>query len=116
MKNMLFYKGYFGSIDFSAEDLLFFGKVEFIAPLISYEGESAKEIKQAFEAAVDDYLAMCAGNGIEPEKSCKGSFNVRIGNELHTKAAIDARQQGVSLNEFVKKAIEHETLAMKSSD
>ena len=111
MNTLMTYKGYYGSIDFSPEDLVLFGKIEFIQALISYEGNSAKQVKAAFEKAVDDYLDLCKTQGIVPEVPCKGSFNVRIGNELHTKAALAARQRGVSLNEFVKSAVRHETTA-----
>ncbi|KTD19810.1 type II toxin-antitoxin system HicB family antitoxin [Legionella londiniensis] len=108
MKNMLKYKGYYGSIHLDEDDLIFYGKVEFIKALISYEGESAAEIKKAFEEAIDDYLAMCKQEGIKPEKPFKGTFNVRVGESLHERAAIAATERGIKLNEFVKQALEHE--------
>lgn len=37
----------------------------------------------------------------------KGSFNVRISPDLHQKAAMVSSKQGVSLNQFVQKAIEN---------
>ena len=49
MKNMMKYKGYYGSVNFDADDLVFYGKLEFINSLISYEGETAKEIDAAFK-------------------------------------------------------------------
>ena len=60
MKNMMQYKGYYGSVNFDADDLVFYGKLEFINSLISYEGETAKEIDAAFKEAVNDYLNTCA--------------------------------------------------------
>ena len=95
-------------IEFDADDLIFYGKLEFVNPLISYEGESAAEIKKAFEEAIDDYLLMCEGEGISPEKPFKGTFNVRIGEALHEKAVIAATSKGIKLNEFIKQALEHE--------
>jgi predicted HicB family RNase H-like nuclease len=108
MKDMLKYKGYYGSIHFDEDDLILFGKAEFVKALISYEGESAAEIKQAFEEAVDDYLLMCEKEKITPEKPFKGTFNVRIGEALHERAVIAATGMGIKLNEFVKQALEHE--------
>jgi len=109
MKNMLRYKGYYGSIDFEPDDMVFYGKLEFIRPLVSYEGETALEIKNAFIDAVDDYLLMCEQQNIQPEKPFKGSFNVRVGPERHEKAAILAKKLGYnSLNEFVNLALDHE--------
>lgn len=111
MKDMLKYKGYYGSIHFDEDDLILFGKVEFVKALINYEGESASEIKNAFEEAVDDYLVICEKENIVPEKPFKGTFNVRIGEALHEKAVIAAAGRGIKLNEFVKQALEHELRA-----
>lgn len=111
MKDMLKYKGYYGSIHFDEDDLILFGNVEFVKALISYEGESAAQIKQAFEEAIDDYLVMCEKENMVPEKPFKGTFNVRIGEALHERAVIAATGRGIKLNEFVKQALEHELRA-----
>jgi predicted HicB family RNase H-like nuclease len=101
----LHYKGYAGSIEFSEEDSVFHGKIIGIKSLISFEGDSVKTITNDFHNAVDEYLAYCADNGKQPEKPFKGSFNVRIGSELHRKAAMDASGRGISLNALVESAI-----------
>jgi predicted HicB family RNase H-like nuclease len=103
--NCLRYKGYAGSIEFSEEDAVFHGKVIGIKSLISFEGDSVKTITDDFHNAVDEYLAYCEDNGRQPEKPFKGSFNVRIGSELHRQAAIDASSRGISLNALVENAI-----------
>ena len=66
------YKGYTGSIDFSAEDGIYFGKIIGIRSLISYEGETVKELLEDFHGAVDDSLTLCEENGIMPETAHKG--------------------------------------------
>ncbi len=111
MKDMLKYKGYYGSIHFDENDLILFGKVEFVKALINYEGESVGEIKKAFEEAIDDYLAMCEMEKLAPEKPFKGTFNVRVGEALHERAVVAATGRGMKLNEFVKQALEHELRA-----
>ena len=103
---LLKHKGYYGSVEFSAEDNCLFGQIQFINALVTYEGESVAEIEQSFKDSVEDYIKMCKQLGYEPEKSCKGSFNVRIGSELHRNALICAKNMGVNLNEFVKYSIE----------
>lgn len=107
MKNMIEYQGYFGSVNFSDEDEVFFGKVEFIRSLISYEGTDVQSLKSAFYKAVDEYLSDCAENEIEPEHPFKGSFNIRPGTQLHRQAAITAQQRGINLNTLVTEALEH---------
>ncbi|MCD7845192.1 MAG: type II toxin-antitoxin system HicB family antitoxin [Oscillospiraceae bacterium] len=108
MNNTMSYKGYVGSVEFSEADGVFFGKVMGIRALISYEGETAKELVADFHGAVDNYLALCEAEGTEPEKAYKGSFNVRISPELHREAAIFAATHQMSLNSFVENTVSHE--------
>lgn len=99
------YKGYSGSIEYSEEDGLLFGQVLGIRGLISYEGETGKELEKDFKEAIDIYLADCKAAGRKPEKPFKGSFNVRIPSKLHQKAALLAIETKVSLNNFVAESI-----------
>ncbi|MCQ2496269.1 MAG: type II toxin-antitoxin system HicB family antitoxin [Lachnospiraceae bacterium] len=105
MSNVLEYKGYIGSIEFSEEDEVFYGKVQGIRSLISYEGENARALIEDFHNAVDDYLALCKARETEPEKAYKGTFNIRISPELHKSAAIYAYEHKVSLNSVVESAL-----------
>ncbi len=65
MSNLLKHRGYYGSIEASPEDNCLFGRLQFIRALVSYEGETVAELKEAFEQAVDDYLDTCASLGQE---------------------------------------------------
>ena len=105
MNNIMEYKGYVGSVEFSEKDMIFYGKVMGICALISYEGTTAHELIDDFHGAVEDYLTLCEAEGKEPEKAYKGSFNVRISPELHKQAAIFATTHGISLNSFVENAL-----------
>ena len=105
MKNTMEYKGYIGSVEFSEEDEVFFGKVLGIRNLISYEGTNAKELLDDFHHAVDDYLVLCFEENREPERAYKGSFNIRISPELHKKAAVCAISRQITLNKLVEDAL-----------
>jgi predicted HicB family RNase H-like nuclease len=102
---LLRYKGYYGSVEVSTEDNCLFGKLEFINPLVNYEGESVRELESSFKAAVNDYLADCNTHNLSPAITCKGSFNVRVGSKIHLAAAVKAKEAGMNLNEFVKQAV-----------
>jgi predicted HicB family RNase H-like nuclease len=104
MKN-LEYKNYTGSIEYSREDDLLFGKVLGINSLISYEGKTGQELENDFREAIDTYLSGCTQEGIAPEKPFKGSFNVRISPELHQKAALLAMEEKTNLNNLVAESI-----------
>jgi predicted HicB family RNase H-like nuclease len=105
MSSYIHYRDYTGSIEFSEEDEIFHGKVIGIRDIISYEGDSAKAIIEDFHNAIDEYLEFCEKSGKLPEKSFKGSFNVRIQPELHRQATLAASARGLSLNAFVEDAI-----------
>lgn len=113
MSDLLTYKGFSGSVEFSAEDECLVGEVLFIEGKIAYFGESLPELKSMFHEAVDGYLEMCEERGIEPLKPFKGSFNVRVGPELHKAASLEAKRNNVALNTFVADAI-REKLEPKS--
>ena len=104
--DVLTYRGFIGSVRFSAQDDVFFGKVEGINDLITFEGNSVKELKDAFYFVVDEHIRDCENENIPAEKRFKGSFNLRLTPELHRKAAITAKSHGSTLNSFVRKAIE----------
>ena len=106
MKNTMEYKGYVGSVEFSEEDGIFFGKVMGIRSLISYEGADARSLVEDFHGAVDDYLQLCEGQGKAPEKAYKGSFNIRIASETHKQLVIHATECQMSLNEYVRETLE----------
>ncbi|MCJ8207220.1 type II toxin-antitoxin system HicB family antitoxin [Pseudomonas sp. RGM2987] len=105
MSAQLQHKGYIGSIEASTEDKCLFGKLLFIRALVSYEGQTVAELETAFREAVDDYLQSCEQLGQQPELPCKGSFNVRIGHDLHLAAALAATRQNVSLNDLTRQAL-----------
>lgn len=106
MNDILEYNGYYGSIHYSSKDEVFHGKIVGINDLVSYEGESAADLKTAFQEAIEDYLETCKELNKEPDKLYKGSFNIRIPSDLHRKAAIVAAIKNVTLNELVKTAID----------
>lgn len=108
MNDTLTYKGFIGSVHFSAEDKVFHGKIEGINDLVAFEGNSVDELIKAFYEAVDDYIELCKEAKKTPLKSYKGSFNVRVSPDVHGRAIAKAKQLGISLNKLVQTAIEHE--------
>jgi len=105
LSDLMEYKGYFGTVEFSAVDKVLFGKVVGINGLISYEGSCLQSLKEDFEGAIDDYLEMCTNENIEPQRAYKGKFNVRVSPELHKTLAIYAAAHGQTINSTVEEAI-----------
>jgi len=108
MKDVLQHKEFIGSVHYSAEDDCFFGKIEGIDDLVTFEGRDVDELKRSFREAVEDYAELCRAAGKPLQKSCRGSFNVRMPAELHHKAARKSALLGISLNQLVQRAVEKE--------
>jgi len=110
MANTIEYKGYIGSIEYSPQDKCFFGKLEMIDDIVTFEATNAIELEKNFHKAVDEYLDTCKKLGREPQKVFKGVFNVRIDPKLHKKLYENAIKEGISLNSYIKKRLENETV------
>lgn len=106
MSNLFKYENFLGTVQYSAEDEVFYGKVLGVDDLITFEGTSVRELKKAFKDSVNEYINTCLKNGKSPKKTFKGTFNVRIPIDLHKKAAFVAEEKGISLNELVKIGLE----------
>lgn len=111
MTPTLKYKGYTGTIEIDTDSDRLCGQVLFIRGLIVYEADTLPELRRNFKAAVDKYLASCAADGTSPEKPASGTFNVRIGPELHAAAIVASHHADISLNEWMKRAVQSKLLS-----
>ena len=104
--NAFQYKGYIGAFEFEPDDDSFHGEISGIRDVIHFMGRSVDELRQAFQEAVEDYLATCAEIGKSPEKPYSGRFMVRVSPELHRLTETAAKATGKSLNAFAAEALE----------
>jgi predicted HicB family RNase H-like nuclease len=106
MSQTLQYKGYDGSVLYSAEDRVLHGRILGIRDMVSFEGTDVRGLEKNFKAAVDEYLSFCRAEGKAPNIPFKGSFNVRLPQELHHKAALYAEEHDLKLNAVVQEALQ----------
>ncbi len=102
---MMAYKGYYAKVEFDDEANILHGEVINLRDVITFEGQTVSEIRQAFRDSIDDYIAFCLERGESPEKPYSGEFVVRVEPELHKDITIEARKTGKSLNVWVKEAL-----------
>lgn len=103
---MMTYKKYTGTVTFDDEAEIFHGEVVGLRDVVTFQGSSVSELKQAFRDSVDDYLAFCQERGEEPEKPVSGKFLIRIKPELHRRLIIEAAREGMSLNQLAEHRLE----------
>ena len=113
MKDVIKYKGFIGSVRYASEDKVFYGKVEGINDLITFEGSTVDELEEGFKYMVDEHINDCIKKKIPIEKSYKGNLNIRLSPDLHKKAAYNAALKGVSLNQYINDALKEK---LKSAD
>ena len=106
MSQTMEYKGYSGSVLYSAADKLLHGRVVGIRDAITYEGTNVRSLEKNFKAAIDEYLRFCKEENKQPDAPFRGSFNVRLGHELHKRAALYAEEHDRKLNSVVHEALE----------
>lgn len=99
------YKGYIAKVEFDDQDNTFHGEVINLRDVITFEGQSVEELREAFRDSVDDYLDFCAERGEDPERPFSGKFSVRMDPELHRKLTIQARLANKSLNSWLNDAL-----------
>lgn len=115
-KNLLEYKGYHAKVELDMEDKIFVGTVIGIDDSLNFHGSSVSELKKVFENSIDNYLEMCAQIGKEPNKEYKGSFNVRIGSELHKQVELASEENGITLNQYIINALKSSLQENKNTE
>jgi predicted HicB family RNase H-like nuclease len=99
------YKGYESVVEFDDEAEIFHGEIINIRDVVTFQGRSVEELKQAFQDSVDDYLEFCQQRGEEPDKPFSGKLMVRINPQLHKVIALRAKQEGKSLNSWIEQQL-----------
>ena len=73
--------------------------------VISFEGQSVEELREAFAGAVDEYLAFCEEEGVAPDKPFSGNVALRMSPDLHRAATVSAQTEGKSLNAWLTERV-----------
>ena len=98
----MIYKGYHGSVSFDEDLEIFHGEVTDLRDVVTFQGRSVDELKNAFQESIDDYLEFCEERGEKPDKPYSGKFMLRIDPSLHRKLVTLSREKGSSLNGLVE--------------
>ena len=100
------YKGYRAAVAFDDSASVFHGEVVDTRDVITFEGDSVEQLRKEFEVSVDDYLAVCAERGREPDRPYSGKIPLRVAPGVHRAAAAAARSEGKTLNAWLAETVE----------
>ena len=101
-------KGYAARIEYSSEeDGCFVGHLAGIRDIVGFDGKTVAQLKKRFHEAVDDYLWGYEQLGTLPNKPFSGRLLLRVPVNLHARASVAAKVTGMSLNQWLTRAVEH---------
>jgi predicted HicB family RNase H-like nuclease len=103
--NAMTYKDYAARVEFDADDHIFVGRVIGIRDIVTFHGETVRELENSFKEAVDDYLEACATIGQQPNKPYSGKILIRVSAEIHAAVAASAESAGKSLNQWAAETL-----------
>ncbi|MBP7949288.1 MAG: type II toxin-antitoxin system HicB family antitoxin [Verrucomicrobiales bacterium] len=98
---MMTYKGYSGSVRFDDEAEIFHGEIIGLRDVVTFQGNTVDDLKQAFHDSIDDYLDFCEGRGEQADKPYSGKFLLRVDPLLHRRLAELSANDGESLNNWI---------------
>ena len=105
---MMEYKGYIATVEYDDSVGLLHGQVVNAGPypIVTFEATNVEGLKREFRISIEEYLASCAEDGVEPRKPLSGKLTLRLGSDLHQRVAVTALQSGMSINEWIKHVLE----------
>ena len=104
------YKGYIAKVEYDDSVGLLHGSVinSGSYPIANCEAADVESLKKEFQISIDEYLAVCEKRGIQPQAPFSGKLNLRLGPDLHARVAALAARSGMSINSWIKDALERE--------
>jgi predicted HicB family RNase H-like nuclease len=95
---LITYKGCGGWFERDADEDAFHGDVLCLGDVMTFQGRSTDELKQALADSIEDCFEACAQFGKEPDKLLGGSLSPRLNPRVVGRIAAGAVQRGVTLD------------------
>ena len=101
------YRGYVAAVEFDESVGILHGRVvnSGAYPIATFEARDTKDLRREFERSIDEYLAWCEEDGVEPKRPFSGKLNLRLGSDLHWAVAEAAAAGGMSINSWIVEAL-----------
>ncbi len=102
------YKGYVASISYDDDADMLFGHVVNSGSysICTFMANDVEGLKREFKISVDEYLAACQQDGIEPVKPFSGEINLCLGTRLHHTVTLMAMEDEITPHDWIRQTIE----------
>ena len=102
------YKGYTGEATLDVESGIYFGMVDGIHDVITFQGSTVSEAAAAFRNSINVYLAMCQRRGEAPDEPPTEVVKLRLQPSLLRRANQAAADSGKTLNGLIAGLLQSE--------
>nr|VFJ63071.1 MAG: Predicted nuclease of the RNAse H fold, HicB family [Candidatus Kentron sp. DK] len=108
MNNRMKIEGHAAVISFDPELNRFRGGFTGLNGGADFYGESVEALRKEGAASLNVFLEVCKERGIEPYGSFSGQLVVQVPANLHARVTEATNAAGLGLNQWVRRALEHE--------
>ena len=107
------YKGYIATIEYDDSVDLLHGSVinSGSYPVANCEAPDVDTLNEEFRISIDEYLAMCEEDGVEPIHPSSMNLNLNLGLDLHRRVAITAARNHQTIDDWITDILEREAEA-----
>ncbi len=106
---MLEHKGFLGGrVKFDSGANLLHGEVMNSPDVVTFQGETVAQLKQAFIDSVEAYLSLCKERGESPEPLFPDKLELQLDPTVYKSALAAAKEAEISLNDWIIRAIKNE--------
>ena len=104
---MMEYQGYVATVEYDDSVERLHGRVVNTGsyPIATFEATDVRHLRAEFERSIDEYLASCREDGVEPAAPFSGKLQLRLGSELHRRVALAATESGQSINSWISQVL-----------
>ena len=102
------YKGYVAAISYDVDADMLFGHVVNSGSysICTFMAHDVEGLKREFKISVDEYLAWCEEDGIEPVKPYSGEMNLKLGPKLHHTVTLLALEEEITPHDWIMQTVE----------
>ena len=93
--------GWLATVEIDEDAGLFHGNVINTRAVLTFQGKTIAELRQAFADTIADYRDWCTERGVAPGKPYSGTLSLRIDPNLHRRLAVEAAEHDESLNQYL---------------
>jgi predicted HicB family RNase H-like nuclease len=105
MRNMMEIDGHKAVITYDPDIAMFRGEFIGLSGSADFYSTDVEGLMSEGRTSLKVYLQACEDRGIAPYKRFSGRFNLRISPNLHADIVAAAEASGMSLNQWVEKAL-----------